>query len=430
MESTNVGPYIEDEIDLRKYILLLIRYWWLIGLTAFLAALAALVVSFLMPPTYEATALVAITGTRYEFEFNPLVDERVSPAQVQSPPYKAMLALATTDDLLVGVMVEVRDDLPPEVEDLEDFREMVDAQASSDPSVLEFIGSASSPELAAQISNTWASRYVSYVNDIYQRKSDDQVFFETQVEEARSELEATEQALIDFQARNQAAVLQARLNARENLLNSYHGTQNSLIIIKRNVRALRIQLEAMPSESQVSLGDDLAALGLQIQALNASGAPVELRLDEGASLSKRTAGELASYLTDLEETVEDELTELETEIASLPEEILQLQKQIQEVRTEESRLITDMDLAREAFLSLSRKLEETQILSQSAEGDARLASSAAPPIEPASPRKLFNTALAGVLGLMLGVFGVFFMEYMKQEEESEEGMRMVKPNEG
>jgi succinoglycan biosynthesis transport protein ExoP len=419
MDSTNIGPYIEDEIDLRKYIFILFRHWWLIGLAGLLAALAALVVSFIMVPTYETTALVAITGARYEFEFNPL-DESESSARLGIPPYKAMLALATTDDLLIIVMADLKDNLPSEVEDLEDFRGMVEAKASSDPSVLEFIGSARSPELAAQISNTWASRYVSYVNDIYLPKSDDQVFFTTQVEEARLELKSKEDALVDFQARNEAAVLQARLNARENLLNSYHGTQNSLIIIKRNVRALRIQLEALHPDSQVSLGDDLAALGLQIQALNAYGAPIEVQLGEEPSLSRRTAGELANYLTDLENTIEEELTDLEMEIASLPDEILQLQKQIQEVTTEENRLITNVDLAREAFLSLSRKLEETQILSQSTEGDARLASTAAPPIKPVSPRKLFNTAVAGVLGLMIGVFGVFFKEYMFPKEDGEE----------
>jgi len=48
---------IEEEIDLREYVLILLKYWkWIAGLTL-IAAVVALIVSLLLPPTYEATAL-------------------------------------------------------------------------------------------------------------------------------------------------------------------------------------------------------------------------------------------------------------------------------------------------------------------------------------------------------------------------------------
>jgi hypothetical protein len=40
-------------------------------------------------------------------------------------------------------------------------------------------------------------------------------------------------------------------------------------------------------------------------------------------------------------------------------------------------------------------------------------SRAAVPEEPASPRRLLNTVVAGALGLMVGVFGAFFIEYWR-----------------
>lgn len=305
-------------------------------------------------------------------------------------------------------MAEVREALPPEAAELAEFKQMVEADASNDPSVLELKASAGTPELASRIANAWGQHCVTYVNILYQRKSDDMVFFATQLGEARIQLEAAEQSLIDFQGRNQSAVLRARLDARKSLLNSYLGSQNSPTMILRNVRALRTQLEALPPDSASGLGVDLAALGLQIRSLNAgSGVPIQIQLTEGASLSNKTAAEQARYLGELQNTIAELLAELVAEIDPLPDEILELQGEIEELNVEASRLATSRDLARETYLSISRKLAETEILSQSAEGNARLASLAATPMEPAGPRKMLNIAVAGALGAMLGVFLVF-----------------------
>ena len=52
---------MDDEFDLWKSIAVFTRHWkWIVG-AGLLAALAALIVSLLMSPTYEATTLIAAT---------------------------------------------------------------------------------------------------------------------------------------------------------------------------------------------------------------------------------------------------------------------------------------------------------------------------------------------------------------------------------
>jgi len=59
-------------------------------------------------------------------------------------------------------------------------------------------------------------------------------------------------------------------------------------------------------------------------------------------------------------------------------------------------------------------VDEARIAAQDESGEVRLASYAAVPSRPVGPRKLLNTAVAGVLGLFVGVFGAFAVEYWRQ----------------
>ena len=63
---------MEDEIDLRKYIDVLLRHWKLIVGIALIAVFVAGLVSFLLPSTYEAKATVAIARTKPEVVLGPM----------------------------------------------------------------------------------------------------------------------------------------------------------------------------------------------------------------------------------------------------------------------------------------------------------------------------------------------------------------------
>ena len=62
--SAIIEELLEEEFELRPYFEGLLRNLkWIIG-AAFIAALVTLMVSFLIPPTYEATTLDAVTDPR------------------------------------------------------------------------------------------------------------------------------------------------------------------------------------------------------------------------------------------------------------------------------------------------------------------------------------------------------------------------------
>ncbi len=422
MEETARDVYLEDEIDLRKYAQILIRNWRLIAAATFLAAASALVVSLLLPPSYEATALVAMTGSRYQLQFDP----RFEVVPLQPPEGRTLQAIATADEVLQLVLAEVRDDLQPEEMKLDALRGMLEAEVPSNTEVLELKATARSGDLAARIANTWGEAFTRFANDLMIGASQEQEFFATQVADSEEELQAAEDALIDFQSENEAQVLRAHLGARSDLLNTYLAQENTFTLLLPNIEDLQRQVESLPQSESTGLGDDLAALGLQIQALNASsGVPIQVQLSEAASLSGKTAGEQARYLANLQSSVARRLADLEVQVDPLREEILSLQAEIEAFEVEGRQLSLERDMARQNMISLSNKLEEAKIEAQKPQGEVRLASRAAVPTDPASPRKLLNTVVAGAVGAMVGVAWAFLREWwspvIKQQSETEQG---------
>jgi len=52
---------MEEELDLRKYVRVMLKHWKLIGSICVLAVIAVVLISLLSPPAYKAEAAVLIT---------------------------------------------------------------------------------------------------------------------------------------------------------------------------------------------------------------------------------------------------------------------------------------------------------------------------------------------------------------------------------
>jgi succinoglycan biosynthesis transport protein ExoP len=298
------------------------------------------------------------------------------------------------------------------------LRGSISASAGADPSLLHLKAANGDPEQAARVANTWAEQYVEYVNELYGRRSEDVVFFSEQFEAARSALEAAEQALVEYEARNQEAIFQARLDAKRLALEDYLNAQHELTLIIGDAQALRGQLVGQPASAPASLSNDLAALLLEIQGLSRDDElPLQLQVTGGGSLSNKTVGEQASLLNDLVAALVDRSAEIEMQAETLSAEILPLQEALQGAITEKERLTRAQEVAHGTFTTLANKVEEARIAAQDETGEVRLASRASVPTSPVGPRKLMNTAMAGILGLFVGVFAAFFVEYWQSPRE-------------
>jgi uncharacterized protein involved in exopolysaccharide biosynthesis len=408
---------MEDEIDLRVYVNMLLRHWRVIAAVTLIAGVVALTVSSVLPVKYQANALVLITRPLYQFQFSQAIQNLpASPYTQQMLAGQAAVDLANSDDLLQQVLLDVGEALPADERNVFALRKMLKARTGSDPSIINLSVTNRDPQRVADIANTWASLYVRQVNDLYGQSADQLRFFEDQRVQAQSGLDEADQALVEFQKRNDLAILQAQLSAKQNALANYLGMNESLVVLQQSVQNLQDQLARRPADSPSSLGDDLAQLMLQVSALSApSGSlPIQLQMPSTGSLSEKTVGQQAAYLADLAKAVEARQAETKKQAEALPAEILALQGQIQEMSVESARLTRQRDLAQSVYTTLAQKVKETQISAQDASGSVRLAGSAVAPERPLSRGRLTYTMLGLVLGLIVVMGGVFAAEYFRE----------------
>lgn len=409
---------MEEEIDLRPYLEALLRNWmWIVG-TAVLAALLAFGLSSLVPSTYEATALIAVTEPRERLQF----DSRIETVP-DNNPLKAYPELATSDDILQALLAQIAP-TTDDIKTLAALRGRVEAKSGSDLSLIRLSARHSNPAKVSEITNAWAEIFVARANKIYSGQGEEQIrFFESQLEQARLELETAEQSLVDFQARNRLTLVSNQLDFYSQTQADYLASQRAVTVLRQDVQRLYDQLIAQSDSRSTTFADQLTLLLLQIKAFdsrfstNAAAAestiPLQLQINGTESLTGAGRSEQLAFLTSLIRTLEEKAAQVETELAELEPQILALQGQRQEVEIETDRLIRDRDLAQETYIALARKVDQERITSQDNTSGVLLASRAAVPVQPVSPRRLLNTAAAGALGLLISFSTVLVMVWWR-----------------
>jgi succinoglycan biosynthesis transport protein ExoP len=406
-----------EEIDLSVYIDVLIKYWkWMAGITV-VAAITAAIVSFVLPPVYQATALVVITKPQYQMQFDPRF--QTVPFEQRSMPFKAYAALATNSELLEHLSVALESHLEPE----ERMGAMEATTSKDDPSLIELTVNNSDPDQATLIANTWADLYIQWINELYEASGQDKVFFEQQLDAANANLQTIEEEIITFQAENRVGVIQAQLEAKKSALANYLAVGNALELIVQDARALQERLKLQGSGEFSSSADDLAALLLNIEAFGfvgngqsdgeARGVAIQLQVPNDTDVSSKTVRQQIEYLDNLIVALGSKAQAMKAKAEAITPDILSLQKELQAVGTEEQRLERARKVADEVYLTLSRKYEEARIAAEDESGQVRLASKARVPKVPVAPNKTRNVTLGAGLGLVVGIFGAFAAEYLR-----------------
>lgn len=403
-----------SEIDLRKYLRILFRNWkWILG-SGILISGITLIVSFLLPPIYEATVLVVITKPYYMLQF----DERFETIRDAVPVYKAYPELAVSRSLLSVLLNQLQAEPGNySIATLSGLQAAVKARSGADPGLVYLDVRSRSPQEAQVIATLWAELLVKQAKSIYDPQGADQLaFIEMQLTTTRAEVDAAEKALVDFESRNLSNIVRGRLTAYQTSYVEYVNTLRSINDLKRDIQGLQVQLREASEVGALSLGDQLTLVLLQVKAFNVGqDTPFEIQLNNEQAIA---VGDVEGYLVvlgSLSGVLDTKVSEIEAELQLLEPQILELQGQLRELESQADSLRMQRDVAKDAYLVLARKQAEVRIASENTAYNVKLVGAAVLNDGPVSPRKLLNTVVAWTLATLGSILIVLVVESWRAE---------------
>jgi uncharacterized protein involved in exopolysaccharide biosynthesis len=220
------------------------------------------------------------------------------------------------------------------------------------------------------------------------------------------------------------------------ILVDYYGalavTQQVLV----DARAMKDQFEQTQSAPATQWAEALAFIGLQNRAFGVETGQIQIDLSQEAP--QTALGDLDGLIQVLEAKIdslraainqaEGELlggeaptpvvnagNALQQRIEALTQEIVTIQARQEEEMARQRELTAARDLAWETHQTVARKVAETGVAEELSGSEVRMATQALPPDRPVSPSRLKNTAIAGGLGLLVGLVGALAVAFSRQE---------------
>lgn len=408
---------MEQELDLRPYIDAVVRHWRLalavIAMTLFVAAAANV---WVLPRQYEAVATVVAPGVSYQMAFDPKIKSLVN----LNFPAKAYAALAKNAALYERVIAQMGDALPQSLQSVEGLAGLGSVTTVGDGSIIQLRVRYRDPVLAARIANTWSALYVEQINALYGQSADDLEQLDKQITTADQELEVAEQALFAFQKVNPVRTLDEMIEGKARALAAYVDAETRIGLALQDAQSLQELLQA-GGTVQPTLAGELSALLIELKSLGVQSvlgeqAPSgpELQIAVGGPRAEIAVSEQVAYLDQLITAFGAKQQALVEGREAISEELRGAQAELEGAQAELDRLTLARDVARDAYQTLSRKADEVRIAIEVEPGEVRLASYAVVPEKPVSPRVLLNMAIAGMLGLMLGIASALVRESSRQ----------------
>jgi len=229
-------------MELMQYFSILHKWYRLILLGTLLAGFTALVVSFTMPPTYEAEAAVAVVTSGVQVSFDPKIKtvsemDLAQRAVDQTARRKSLTTIAKSPDIANAVIAKIGDRLNNSERIPADLVGSI--EATSDGDLIKIKAKANSGEKAALIANTWAQEYERRVNLVYGENPLSLSEIQSQADAAKRDYDTKETALIAYLADNPIDRLSRQVAEKQQILSSLRAGKDTAIktIVNKELEA-------------------------------------------------------------------------------------------------------------------------------------------------------------------------------------------------
>jgi len=421
-----------EELGLRESIeVLLKRKKMIISITLFTVLTSAIISFFILEPVYETRMVLMASNFSDRLQPSQLKGEGIDNILSNLSQYPSMTMETYKEQVKAPrVMRETIAELGLEDQyDIESLAKAITLETIQDTNLLNIKMRAEDPELAAKIVNTVGQKFVAFVSDkAKEQATTTSQYIGTQIDVEKEQLNKALVELKEFLAQPQGVKeLTQEVEAKLMLVTDYKTRliqeelhrevlQQSINKVKSELKNEKLLLTTEKSILENSLLSDLTQ------------EKIDKNIKDIAGIRMNNEEVNPVYITLKEKDVEIgvELTQSQTTVEMLKIQIEDIQQQVEDLQIKlaekqhEERLIDQkVNIAQNTYDAFTRKHEELRVTESAQVGESNMivVSKAYATKNPIGPKKALNVAIAGVLGVMIGILVAFFREYWQTSGE-------------
>lgn len=425
---------MEEEINLRELIEVLLKGKVIIAAITAVAVLISGVLSFfVLTPTYQAKTTIMVNQpniqpTESDSSVSIILDTLSQYPAMNLETYRTQV---TNPEILQKVISKIDFEVEGEEDEeisLTRFANKISVQNVADTNLLEIAVTDAEPAKAAEIANVLTHEFITFVNEQNKLRMEQSAsILQAQMEVENEKLEAAVAEMQDFLAQSPGVEelsrdISSKLSMLTNFKTSLVNKELELEQLNTSLNEAKQELANTPQTLTVkkSVIDDPLLSGL-IKDTDAKDttalSDISLETEELNPVYLNLTQRISSNNISIAQT-ETELLGLKREIDVITGQLEELQKEYAEKITIHEQLEQKVNTLRSTYRAFANKYEETRIAASAEMGDntVSIMASAQIPENPIAPNKKLNVAIAGVLGIMIGVFTVFFREFWKNSD--------------
>ncbi len=434
----------ERTVDLKEFAKIIVKRQRLILGVFLVFVLVVAIISFLIPPTYEAETTLRIKPAK------GLGSSLLADLPLGSPT-NTKQQMATYAEILksrtvVQSVIDATQMDKPEQPAYEDFLKLITTQPVKDTEILKVKVQAKSPEEAQFVANTLVATFLERMTSLVRaEQAVVREFIGARLKEAKVELEQAENALERYKRDQKIIAPEEETRSMVDRLAAVNklSADNAVGIASAEARLtnLRQQLASQApgfiAESPliqqykskladlevelVQLKQNFTDKHPRIVAVNAAIAETRARLSEETF---RVVNAQASSMNPVYQGMLQARIQTEAEIVAAYAQkeairgvMAQSEQELVKLPGKEQglfRLMRDALIAQEIFSMLAKRHEEARISEVMQPTDVQVVDVAVPPEKPIKPRIILNILLAAVLGLFIGTALSLCLEFMNR----------------
>lgn len=443
----------ENTIDLKEIIKVIKKRWRIIVNTLLYVVLAVAIISFLIPPTYEAETTLRVKQPK------GLANSLLADLPIGSPT-STKQQMATYAEILRsrGVVQTVIDTVYSGKEDppnYEDMLKRVTTQPVKDTEILKIKVKGKSPAEAQYLANTLVENFLERMTSLVRsEQATVREFIGVRMEESKKELEKAEAALEQYKRDQKIVVPDAEAKSMVDRLAAINAmvADNAVNMASSQAKLSSLQQQItrqnpgfiadspLIQQYKAKLADlEVELVGLKqnytdkhpkVIATRAAIAETKNKLNSEIA---RVINAEAPSMNPVHQGLLQGKIQSEVEIAAMAAQrdalsriVSQSEQELVKLPTKEQglvRVMREADIARQIFAMLAQRHEEARISEVMQPTDVQVIDVAVAPEKPVSPRKALNIVVAAVLGVFIGTGLAFLKEYMNKAVRSTDDVK-------